>query len=113
MAVVGGFGPFRPGAGGLPPYLAGRGDEQALFRSRLAQPDRGEPTPSEIVLYGPRGSGKTAFLAWIEEVAAPSYSVDVIPLTPSSFENGRRLAERLLPSDGGTKAYQRRSRSRI
>ena len=98
MAVVGVLGPFRPDTGGLPPYLAGRADEQALFRSRLAQLDRGEPTASEIILYGPRGNGKTAFLAWVEEVAAPSYSVDVIRLTPSSFRTGRRLAERLLPN---------------
>ena len=99
MTLLDVSGPFRPGTGGLPPYLAGRADEQALFRSRLAQLDRGEPTPSEIILYGPRGNGKTAFLAWIEEVAAPSYSVDVVPLTPSEFETGRRLAECLLPDD--------------
>ena len=99
MAVVGVWGPFRPGTGGLPPYLAGRADEQALFRSRLAQLDRGEPTASEIILYGPRGNGKTAFLAWVRQVAAPSYSVDVVPLTPSEFETGRRLAECLLPDD--------------
>ena len=99
MAVVGVFGPFRPGAGGLPPYLAGRADEQALFRSRLAQLDRGEATASEIILYGPRGNGKTALLAWIKSEAAPSYAVDVVRLTPSSFGPGRRLAERLLPND--------------
>ena len=90
-------GPFRPGAGGLPPYLAGREGEQALFRARLAQLDRGEAPPSDIILYGPRGNGKTAFLAWVEQVAA-SYSVDVVPLTPSEFRTGRQLAECLLPT---------------
>ena len=99
MTLLDVSGPFRPGTGGLPPYLAGRADEQALFRSRLAQLDRGEPTASEIILYGPRGNGKTAFLAWVRQVAAPSYSVDVVPLTPSEFETGRRLAECLLPDD--------------
>ena len=98
MAVVGSFGPFRPGAGGLPPYLAGRADEQALFRSRLAQLDRGEAPPSEIILYGPRGNGKTALLAWIEEVASSSYSVEVIRLTPPKIRTGLQLAERLLPN---------------
>ena len=97
MTLLDVSGPFRPGTGGLPPYLAGRAEEQALFESLLAVLDRGEPAPSEVILYGPRGNGKTAFLAWIEEVAAPSYSVDVIPLTPSDIRTGLQLAERLLP----------------
>ena len=98
MTLLDVSGPFRPGAGGLPPYLAGREGEQALFRARLAQLDRGEAPPSEIILYGPRGNGKTAFLAWVEEVAAPSYSVDVVPFTPSEIRTGHQLAERLLPA---------------
>ena len=97
MTLLDVSGPFRPGTGGLPPYLAGRAEEQALFRSLLSLLDRGAPTPSEVILYGPRGNGKTAFLAWIEEVAAPSYSVDVVALTPSDIRTGLQLAERLLP----------------
>ena len=97
MTLVEVPGPFRPGPGRLPPHLAGREAEQALFGSRLSLLDRGAPTPSEIILYGPRGNGKTALLAWIEEVAAPSYSVDVVPLTPSEIRTRLQLAERLLP----------------
>ena len=97
MTLLDDSGPFRPGTGGLPPYLAGRAEEQALFKSRLAMLDRGEPTPSEIILYGPRGNGKTALLAWIEEVAAPSCAVDVVALTPSDIQTGLQLAEHLLP----------------
>ena len=97
MTLLDGAGPFRPGPGRLPPYLAGREREQQLFRSRLALLDRGEAPPSEIILYGPRGNGKTALLAWIQEVAAPSYAVDVIRLTPSNIRTGLQLAERLLP----------------
>ena len=99
MAQVGVFGPFRPGPGRLPPHLAGREEEQAFFRSRLAQLDRGEAPPSEIILYGPRGNGKTALLAWIEEIAAPSYAVEVVRLTPSMIRTDIQLAERLLPND--------------
>ena len=97
MTLLDVSGPFRPGAGGLPPYLAGREGEQALFRSLLSLLDRGAPTPSEVILYGPRGNGKTALLAWIEKVAAPSYSVDVVALTPSDIRTTLQLAERLLP----------------
>ena len=97
MSLLDGAGPFRPGPGRLPPHLAGREREQRLFRSRLALLDRGEPPPGEIILYGPRGNGKTALLVWLQEVAAPSYSVDVIRLTPSNIRTGLQLAERLLP----------------
>ena len=90
-------GPFRPGDGGLPPYLAGREREQTLFRSLLAMLDRGEAPPSGVILYGPRGNGKTALLAWLQEVAAPSYAVDVIRLTPPKIRTSLKLAERLLP----------------
>ena len=90
-------GPFRPGDGGLPPYLAGREGEQALFRSLLAMLDRGEAPPSEVILYGPRGNGKTALLVWIQEVAAPSYAVDVLRLTPAKIRTDLELVERLLP----------------
>ena len=92
-----GSGSFRPGPGGLPPYLAGRAEEQALLKSRLALLDRGEPTPSDIILYGPRGNGKTALLVWLKEVAAPSYAVDVLRLYPAKIPTGFKLAERLLP----------------
>ena len=92
-----GSGPFRPGPGGLPPYLAGRAEEQALLKSRLALLDRGEPTPSDIILYGPRGNGKTALLVWLKEVASPSYVVDVLRLYPAKIPTGFKLAERLLP----------------
>ena len=97
MTLLDVSGPFRPGTGGLPPYLAGRADEQDLFKSLLAQLDRGEPAPCEVILYGPRGNGKTAFLRWIEKVAAPSYAVDVVALTPSDIQTRLQLAERLLP----------------
>ena len=97
MAVVGGFGPFRPGAGRLPPFLAGRAEEQTLFRSRLAQLDRGEPTPSEIVLYGPRGNGKTALLVWMMNETDSVPGVDVIRMTPSEFQTRTEFAELLLP----------------
>ena len=97
MTLLDDSGPFRPGPGGRPPFLAGREEEQSLFESRLAVLDRGEPPASEVVLYGPRGNGKTALLAWIQEVAAPSYAVDVIRLTPSNIRTGLQLAERLLP----------------
>ena len=63
--------PFRPGEGRLPPHLAGREREQAVFRKFLEDLRAGDPASSGVVLYGPRGNGKTALLRWLRaEVAA-------------------------------------------
>ena len=93
-----GPGPFRPGPGGFPPHLAGREREQGLFRGLLARLDRGEAPPSEVILYGPRGNGKTVLLEWISEFASGSTGVDVEAFTPSRFKSPTRLAELLLPA---------------
>ena len=66
MSVSTELSPFQPGTGGLPPYLAGREEEQSLFRSHFEVLRRGRSAPAEILLYGPRGNGKTALLAWAE-----------------------------------------------
>ena len=97
MTLLDDSGPFRPGAGGLPPYLAGREQEQALFGSLLAVLDRGEATPSEVILYGPRGNGKTALLAWVEQEVSSVAGVDALKVTPSEFDTGTEFAEILLP----------------
>ena len=96
MTLLDGAGPFRPGPGRLPPYLAGREREQQLFRSRLALLDRGEAPPSEIILYGPRGNGKTALLVWMEKEAGSVPGVDAIKITPSDFDTRTEFAEILL-----------------
>ena len=90
-------GPFRPGPGGLPPYLAGRTSEQALFRALLGDLQDGLAPPREIVLHGPRGNGKTALLAWLQREAAGYPGVDVLRLTPAGIPTETKLIERLLP----------------
>ena len=92
-----GSGPFRPGTGRPPPYLAGREEEQDLFLMLLADLNRGRPAPSEVILYGPRGNGKTALLGWISQRGRSSTGVDVEELTPSEFDSPAGLAELLLP----------------
>ena len=75
------LGPFRAGPGGLPPYLAGRGSVQAACRAFVAEVRRGRPPPREIVLYGPRGNGKTALLVWLEKEAARHRRTWRVPLS--------------------------------
>ncbi|MDR7154700.1 hypothetical protein J2W40_001515 [Sphingobium xenophagum] len=57
--------PFKPGAGHMPPYLAGRGDEEAQFRKLLTQTEILE----NLVLTGLRGVGKTVLLETFKPIA--------------------------------------------
>ena len=91
-------GPFRPGPGGLPPYLAGREFEQALCRALLGDLQDGLAPPREIVLHGPRGNGKTALLVWLQQEAAAYPGVDVLRLTPAAVPTEAKLVERVLPA---------------
>ena len=61
--------PFRPGAGQMPPFLAGRDTELGLAERRLRQLAGGTAPPQGILLYGPRGNGKTVLLERIAERA--------------------------------------------
>ena len=62
MSVSTELGPFQPGTGRPPPYLAGREEEQSLFRSHFEALRRGRSAPAEILLHGPRGNGKTGLV---------------------------------------------------
>ncbi len=56
--------PFRPKIGGAPPLLAGREEERRVFLAALEELANGGAGPAPIVVYGPRGAGKTALLRW-------------------------------------------------
>lgn len=57
--------PFRPGAGHMPPYLAGREHEQSEFKRLLQQ----DPILQNMVLTGLRGVGKTVLLETFRPLA--------------------------------------------
>ena len=60
--------PFRAGAGHMPPYLAGRTDEQDIFRKLLKQ----SVITDNLVITGLRGVGKTVLLAQLKPIALQS-----------------------------------------
>ncbi len=64
-----GRSPFQPGRGKLPPYLAGRAQEQELIREFLESIAKRVPPASDVILYGPRGNGKTALIEWTRREA--------------------------------------------
>jgi hypothetical protein len=57
--------PFRPGAGHMPPYLAGRKAEEAEFRKLLAQ----DTILENLILTGLRGVGKTVLAESFKPIA--------------------------------------------
>jgi len=57
--------PFRPGAGHMPPYLAGREHENKEFRKLLEQ----DTILNNVVLTGLRGLGKTVLLETFKPIA--------------------------------------------
>ena len=95
---------FTPGSGGRPPVLAGREAEQALLGDYLdaATEDPGNrgrlkrPIPHDIILYGPRGNGKTVLL---REFAATcrAQGAQVIELDSSEIDTIGALARELAP----------------
>ena len=101
--------PFTPGFGAIPPYLAGRADEQDVFRNNLADLSAGKSPPAATVLYGPRGMGKTVLLRWfkdeVEKGGARDGSMRVVWVTPQDLKSPLDLWKSLLPPQSWIKKH--------
>ena len=93
-----GLDPFRPGIGGMPPHLAGRAAEQKAFAKLLEFLRQGVPPARPVVLYGPRGNGKTALLHWVEQQVDADPGLDADWLTPSDLPDAGAVAPQLEPT---------------
>ena len=87
--------PFKPGPGGLPPYLAGRETEQSLLLDLFESLRAGDPPAQPVIFYAPRGNGKTALLAWAEQQVEGDDGLDGIWMTPADIPVPERVAGRL------------------
>lgn len=93
MAKVDFENPFRPGAGHIPPYLAGRTFEQQEIKKLLDQ----KIIMENIVLTGLRGVGKTVLLEALKPIAREKkwlWAGDDLSESASITENN--LATRIL-----------------
>ena len=61
--------PFRPGAGGKPPHFAGREDDWRVFDACLSCLQDDSVPLGPMVLFGPRGNGKTVLMHRMAEKA--------------------------------------------
>ena len=85
--------PFRPGAGHMPPYLAGREQEKLEFQRLLEQ----RPIMENLVLTGLRGVGKTVLLDTLKPMAlAKGWLWAGNDLSESSSLTEENIATRLL-----------------
>ena len=98
MSAPAAVSPFVPGYGALPPYLAGRHDEQRELENLLAYLENGRGAPRSAVLTGPRGNGKTALLRWFQrDIEAGDNDIEATWLTPSEIPSLDVLATELVP----------------
>ena len=88
---------FTPGAGGVPPYLAGRKEEQAYFQACVKSLKNRRPISRDLILYGPRGNGKTALLRYLQKKTRQEEgdSLDILWVTPDTMPTETEFAHLL------------------
>ena len=88
---------FTPGAGIVPPYLAGRKKEQAYFQACVKSLKNRKPAPQNLILYGPRGNGKTALLRYLQTKTRQEEgdSLDILWVTPDTMPTEPEFAHLL------------------
>ena len=88
---------FTPGTGVVPPYLAGRREEQDWFQDAVEALRDRKPISRDLILYGPRGNGKTALLHYLQEETLQKEGdrLDILWATPDEMRTQADLSDRL------------------
>ncbi len=94
-----------PGAGSLPPYLAGRQQEQAEVNGFLSLLEQGMAPPSALMFLGPRGNGKTALLNWTRRQAL-GHGIRVINFGTAEVHTEESLIDQLSPDSWWTRLVE-------
>ena len=89
---------FKPGPGAVPPYLAGRKREQEFFRDCVRALIKRIPPSQDMIVYGPRGNGKTALLRYLqkETLKKEGSKLDILWTTPISLEPPEVFADLVM-----------------
>ncbi len=87
---------FKPGTGTRPPTLAGRDTEKEFASDVLLGPlADGHDPAADLVLFGPRGNGKTVLLKDLERRAGGA-GIGVLALRPAQLDSLEVLLRTLL-----------------
>ena len=86
--------PFNPAFGGIPPYLAGREQEQRSIARYIHALKHGERAPFAMIVFGPQGNGKAALLQWAQRLALEK-GVNSISVASSTIETEDALVREL------------------
>ena len=78
----------------MPPHLAGREPEQALIRGHLNRLEGKWSTGRDVIIYGPRGNGKTALMEWALR-QAESRKIGIMDFSSEEIKSAEWLAEHL------------------
>jgi len=92
---------FDPGPGRIPPLLAGREHEKAFFRDSVDRLTTKVPPRQDMIIYGPRGNGKTALLRYLQEAIQKEAGdkLEISWVTPSQFKDLAQLVGLILGND--------------
>lgn len=86
--------PSVPGQGIMPPFFAGRKVQQRAVANRLDSMQAGRTLESDLVLFGPRGHGKTAMLLWIQ-AEARARGIQTVIVSAGKIDTEQDLVARL------------------
>ena len=90
----------------VPPFLAGREKTLKAMRQMTDLLADGDVPPSDVLLFGPRGNGKTVLLHEWERLLREA-GVDVVQATPESkFSNLQAANQTLRPAQGWQSAWR-------
>ena len=89
---------FTPGTGAVPPYLAGRKQEQEYFRDCVEVLKGRNSVSQNLILYGPRGNGKTALLRYLQKEThqQDASNPDILWTTPGMLDNPGKLVDLIV-----------------
>ena len=86
---------FKPGAGGFPPHLAGRDAALKKLAPLEGSLREGSAPSRDVVLYGPRGNGKTVLMHAFLSQVRDTKRLKILNLTPDEIPNIASLCSAL------------------
>ena len=93
---------FHPGSGRIPPYLAGRDVERARFDAVVRNLSNGIAADGDMIVYGPRGNGKTAMLRhFANNCVYDGTRPSILWMTPDDMQSLEDMTRVMADQDKG------------